>query len=157
MAISAKIDIAMNTTSNGINTESSQASQADSPTAASTTTSAGVKQQIAVTRVPTIPNCRRCFFVMNHAIVCMLALLAVAVAGCATPSRKHTPDDPDNITVHCNKSTLRWNACYEAAADLCGEQGYQIVSDGSGEMPEVSVNSYEVPVIGESMVIRCNQ
>jgi hypothetical protein len=155
MAISAKTDTAMNTTSNGINTGSSQASQAESPTAASTTTSAGVKQQIAVTRVPTIPNRSKCFFVMNHAIVCMLALLAVA--GCATPSRKHTPDDPDNITVHCNKSTLRWNACYEAAADLCGEKGYQIVSDASGEMPEVSVNSYEVPVIGESMVIRCNQ
>jgi hypothetical protein len=83
--------------------------------------------------------------------------MAVVIAGCGAPSNKHTPDDPDHITVHCNKSTLRWNACYEAAANACGEKGYQIVEDASGEMPVITTNIYEVPVIGQSMVIRCNQ
>jgi hypothetical protein len=94
---------------------------------------------------------------MNHSIVYGLPLLAAMVAGCGAPSSKHTPADPDSITVHCNKSTLRWNACYDAAANLCGGKGYRIVSDGSGGMPTVTTNAYEVPVIGDSMVIRCNQ
>lgn len=59
--------------------------------------------------------------------------------------------------MHCNKSSLRWNTCYEAAANLCGEKGYRIVSDGDGEMPSVTTNANEVPVIGGSLVIRCNQ
>ena len=56
MPISANAVMAMNTTSNGIRSESSQANQADSPAAASSRTSAGVKPQIAVIIVPAIPN-----------------------------------------------------------------------------------------------------
>lgn len=59
--------------------------------------------------------------------------------------------------MHCNQSALRWNACYEKAADLCGEKGYRIVSDDDSAMPAATTNIYEVPVIGDSIVIRCNQ
>ena len=147
----------MNTTSKGIRTESSQTSQADSPRTESDTTRAGVKQQMAVTMVPAMPNWRSRFFVMNHSPVLLTVFLAALLAACGAPSAKNTPNDPDSITLHCNKSSLRWNACYEAAANLCGEKGYQIVSEASGGMPVVTTNSYEVPVIGESLVIRCNQ
>ena len=59
--------------------------------------------------------------------------------------------------MHCNKSTLRWDACYEVAASVCGDKGYQIVSEDDSEMPKATTNANEVPIIGGSMVIRCNQ
>jgi len=147
----------MNTTSNGNNNESNQVSQAAKPTPASNMTSAGVKQQIAVRIVPAIPNCRRCLVFMNHRIASLLLLAAAALAGCSTDSKKHTPQVPGAVTVHCNKSSLRWDACYEAAADLCGAKGYQIISGGDRDTPSVTTNAYEVPVIGDAMMIRCNQ
>ena len=82
---------------------------------------------------------------------------ALVLAGCGSASDKHTPDDSGSFTVHCDKSTLRWNSCYEKAARLCGENGYQIVSENDNAMPAATTNIYEVPVIGGSMVIRCNE
>ncbi len=91
---------------------------------------------------------------MNHRILCTALLVSAVSAGCGSVQ---TPDEPGSFTVHCNKSDLRWNACYETAANLCGESGYQIVSEDGGTLPVVTANSNEVPVIGGSMVIRCNQ
>ena len=144
--------IAMKTTSNGIRTESSQASQADSPTVVSRTTSSGVKQQTAVTTVPMIPRARRFFLRMAHPVVCFPLL----VAACSSGAPKYTPDETGSFTVHCNRSSLRWNACYETAERVCGEKGYQVVSEDSDGVPATTTNIYEVPVIGGSMVIRCN-
>jgi hypothetical protein len=94
---------------------------------------------------------------VNHCIASIILLSAAALAGCDTDAKKHTPEVQGAVTVHCNTSSLRWNACYETAAELCGSKGYQIVGGGDGEMPSVTTNAYEVPVIGEAMVIRCNQ
>jgi hypothetical protein len=87
-----------------------------------------------------------------------LALLSAAVvAGCGAPSGKYTSDETGAVTVRCNNSSLRWNACYETAANLCGQKGYQIVSSSDNGMPSVTTDAYGVPVIGEPLVIRCNQ
>ena len=98
----------------------------------------------------------RCFFVITYRLLYASLLLAIVVAGCSPTSDKHTPDDSGNFTVHCNKSSLRWNECYDKAARLCGENGYQIVSEDDSAIPTATTNIYEVPVIGGSMVIRCN-
>ena len=146
----------MNTTSKGINRESSHTNQADRPMPANSMTSAGVKQQIAVTTVPTMPNRRRCFFVMTRRPVYAPLLLVTVLLGCgATPSRPGA-DDSGAFTVHCNQSSLRWNECYDRAARLCGENGYQIVSEDDSAMPVITSNIYEVPIIGGSMTVRCN-
>ena len=84
-------------------------------------------------------------------------LLAVVVTGCGASPNEHSPDDPDSVKVYCNKSSLRWNACYEMAANVCGGKGYQIVGEDDGAMPTVTANTNEVPVIGGSLVIRCNK
>ncbi len=94
---------------------------------------------------------------MTRRSVCVPLLLAAALVGCSATSSKDTPDDSGSFTVHCNKSSLRWNACYNKAARLCGENGYQIVSEDDSTMPTTTTSIYEVPVIGGSMVIRCNQ
>lgn len=84
-------------------------------------------------------------------------LLAVAIAGCGATPNKHAADDPDTIKLHCNKSSLRWNACYDMAAGVCGEKGYQIVGEDDSAMPTTTANANEVAVIGGSLVIRCNK
>ena len=88
----------------------------------------------------------------------LLALaLNLALAGCGGSSNEYTRDDSGAFVLYCDQSDLRWNACYDKAARLCGENGYQIVSEPEGGTPTATVNIYEVPVIGDSMVIRCNQ
>jgi hypothetical protein len=52
---------------------------------------------------------------------------------------------------------LRWNACYQAADRVCGEKGYQIVNENHDGMPATTTDVYDVPVIGGSIVIRCNR
>ena len=81
----------------------------------------------------------------------------LASAGCGSSSNDYTRDDSGAFVVHCDQSDLRWNACYDKAARLCGEAGYQIVRGPEGGAPSATTNIYEVPVIGDSMVIRCNQ
>ena len=94
---------------------------------------------------------------MTRRLVYAPLLLAAALVGCSATSSNHTPDGSGSFTVHCNKSSLRWNECYNKAARLCGETGYQIVSEDNSTMPTATTSIYEVPVIGGSMVIRCNQ
>ena len=94
---------------------------------------------------------------MTRYIESTLLLSAVVIAGCSAGAGKPVIDETGAITVHCNTSSLRWNACYEAAANVCGQRGYQIVHDGEASMPTVTTNAMDVPAIGDSMVIRCNQ
>lgn len=155
--MAANTVIATNTTSSGMSTPSSHASQADRPTAPRSTTNAGVKQQMPVTTVPTMPNLRRLFLCMIGRALRTPLLLAVVLTGCGGSSNEYTRDDSGAFVLHCDQSELRWNACYDKAARLCGENGYQIVSEPDGGMPKATTNIYEVPVIGDSMVIRCNQ
>jgi hypothetical protein len=149
--MAAKAVIATNTTNSGMSTASIHASQAERPTAPRSTTSAGVKQQTAVTTVPATPSFRR-FFLFTVG-----APLLLALTGCGGSSKEYTRDESGAFVLYCDQSELRWNACYEKAARLCGENGYQIVSEPDGGAPTATTNIYEVPVIGDSMVIRCNQ
>ena len=153
MPMNANTVMAMKTTSNGIRTGSSQASQADKPTEVSKATRAGVKQQIPVMTVPAIPSLRR----FLRCMTCSLVYAPLLLGACSSGSSKYTPDESGSFTVYCDQSSLRWNSCYETAERLCGEKGYQIVSDDSGGIPATTTNIYEVPVIGGSMVIRCNE
>jgi hypothetical protein len=93
---------------------------------------------------------------MSRRYIYALSLLAAVMSGCSPPPGKRAPDDAGSVRVHCNKSSLRWDACYEMAANVCGEKGYQIVSDDDNTMPTATTNVNEVPVIGGSLVIRCN-
>ena len=84
-----------------------------------------------------------------------IALLAL-LGACAAPQKTTAPGGANTFTLHCNQSSLRWDACYQKAARVCGERGYQVVSDASGGIPSTTTNVFEVPVIGGEMVIRCN-
>ena len=94
---------------------------------------------------------------MNHHGIYAPLIVLATLAGCGATPNKHTPDDPDSIKIHCNQSTLRWDACYDMAANVCGKKGYQIVAEDDSAMPTTTANANEVAVIGGSLVIRCNQ
>lgn len=151
MLASAKAVTARNTMSRGISTGSSQATHAESPAAPSSNTSAGVKQQIAVMTLPTMPIPSSFF-----ARILAPALVAIAVLACSASPSQYTRSEPGAFVVRCDQSDLRWNACYDKASRLCGEAGYSIVREPDGGAPDTTVNIHEVPVIGDSMVIRCN-
>jgi len=86
----------------------------------------------------------------------MLPLLAVVLTACGAPQDAATPDARGAFNLHCNQSELRWNACYQKAARVCGERGYQVVSDERSALPSGATDIFEVPIIGGAMVIRCN-
>lgn len=84
-------------------------------------------------------------------------LAIVVLSGCGSSRSQVTRDDTGAFVIHCDQSDLRWNACYDKAARLCGPNGYQIVSGPEGGAPTATTNIYEVPVIGDRIVVRCNQ
>ena len=94
---------------------------------------------------------------MAHRLVYTPLLLTAVLVACSATSSDYVSKGSGNFTVHCNQSSLRWNECYDRAARLCGENGYQIVSEDDSAMPVITTNIYEVPIIGGSMMIRCNQ
>ncbi len=94
---------------------------------------------------------------MSRRILYATLMMSAALTGCSSIADKRSPDDTGSVTVHCNSSDVRWNACYDQAANVCGEKGYQIVDEGDSAFPTATTNIFDVPVIGGSMVIRCNR
>lgn len=116
----------------------------------------GVKQPTSDASIAAMSNPRSMLAPMAR-FVLVLPVAMLTLVGCASSTNHYTHDESGAFVLHCNQSDLRWNACYDKAARLCGEEGYQIVSGPEGGAPAATTNIHEVPVIGERIVVRCNQ
>lgn len=75
-----------------------------------------------------------------------IAFLAL-LTGCATSTAMYTPDGRQGYAISCGGEYVwnadSWQACYEKASQLCGEQGYDIYSRDqelvSGEQREMLI------------------
>lgn len=83
-------------------------------------------------------------------------VLAALLVACAASQEPSTPEAAGTFTLHCNQSSLRWDACYQKAARLCGDRGYRVIREASSAVPIGTTDSLDVPAIGGAMVIRCN-
>lgn len=71
---------------------------------------------------------------------------ALTLAGCAATSDPvRTPSGAAGFALDCTNSST-WQACYEKASELCGDRGYQVVTQDS------DVEGYLIPVYGGGVV-----
>lgn len=61
---------------------------------------------------------------MNKLVIIIGALL---LNGCATSTETYLPDGRLGYSINCSGAALSMNLCYEKAADICKNKGYDIV------------------------------
>ena len=57
----------------------------------------------------------------------VLSIISMAI-GCATPKNIHTADGEKGHKIDCSGTMQSWDDCREDAGDICGKEGYGIVS-----------------------------
>lgn len=62
-----------------------------------------------------------------------LALVALALTGCASSTQIYTPSGEQGQALNCSGLARSWNDCLSRAGDLCGAKGYAVV-ERNGEL-----------------------
>lgn len=58
-----------------------------------------------------------------------VALCAVLLGGCTSSRQTHLESGEVGYSIRCSNFASRsWNSCYVAAGDICGHNGYEVVS-----------------------------
>ena len=94
---------------------------------------------------------------MMRSVLC-LAVFLVALSGCATSSKTHTPDGKVGHSITCSGTALTWGSCYEKAGAICGANGYVILAGGAEQGAVVSGSQYGMfgsSVMSRSMLVQC--
>ncbi|HJY05076.1 MAG TPA: hypothetical protein VJ323_02105 [Bryobacteraceae bacterium] len=89
-----------------------------------------------------------------------MALLALALAGCATGKAITLPDGRQGYSIRCDGSALSWEQCYVKASEMCQAKGYDIVAKDGDSSPVITGNQYGVyggAVVHRSLMIACKQ
>jgi hypothetical protein len=88
----------------------------------------------------------------------VLAVLAVvsALVGCATASKTYTPDGRQGYVIDCSGQALNWGKCYEKAGDLCGNTGYDILTQ-TGDQGATVAGIYGASVITRNLIVACKK
>jgi len=77
-----------------------------------------------------IIRCELSGMVMHTSKVVIMACAALAnivVLGCATVHDTYAPDGRKAYTLNCSGFARGWDKCFEAAGNLCGAAGYNVV------------------------------
>lgn len=88
----------------------------------------------------------------------IILIFAFYLASCATSKITHLSDGSEGHSINCSGTALSWGQCYEKAGELCGTNGYEIVSQSGDQGATVVANQYGLyggSVINRSMLIKC--
>ncbi len=61
----------------------------------------------------------------------MRLLPILLLAGCANTSQVYTADGQTGHALNCSGLARSWNACFEAAGQICKERGYNVLSSSA--------------------------
>ncbi len=89
----------------------------------------------------------------------VLSVLAIvsALVGCATASKTYTPDGRQGYVIDCSGQALNWGKCYEKVGDLCGNTGYDILTQTGDQGATVGAGSTARPSSRRNLVIACKK
>ena len=89
----------------------------------------------------------------------VVLLTILIVGGCATASRTYLPSGAEGHSITCSGSVLTWGHCYEKAGELCGQRGYEVITQ-SGEQGAVAAagqfGAFGGSTFIRNMLIKCN-
>jgi hypothetical protein len=92
---------------------------------------------------------------MNERTTRAAALVAaLMLTGCATSDPVRLPSGAAGFALDCTNSTT-WQGCHEKARELCGEGGYQIVTQDAG-VEGFIINGTGGTYSTREMMIACN-
>lgn len=87
----------------------------------------------------------------------MAAVLLVTLGGCATVNETITKDGDEALSIDCSGQALKWQHCYEKAAQSC-PGGYEVVGKKgrADAAPDDRVLGMEPgDYAGRSLVVTC--
>lgn len=99
----------------------------------------------------------------SQGVVCMKRLivpigLILFLGACAVASTLYLPNGSQGYSINCSGAALTWGACYQKASELCGSQGYQIVSADGQNGAMIGGNPsgfFGTTVMDRNMLISC--
>lgn len=86
-------------------------------------------------------------------------VLVLIVAGCAVSKETYLADGTAGHSIDCSGSALTWGDCYEKAGDLCGANGYDVITrDGEdgASLAATGGTVYGSSLMKRSMLVRCS-
>ncbi len=95
---------------------------------------------------------------MKHLTVAVVA--ALALSSCATAKKTYTSDGREGYTITCSGQALSWGECYQKAGEICGNKGYDTLSQSGDQGSTVVANQFGLyggAVITRSLVVACKQ
>lgn len=72
---------------------------------------------------------------MKH--ILSLAVL-ILLTSCASTSETYSSDGSKAHTINCSGTARNWGMCYETAGNICGANGYEVLS--KDENPSSAIN-----------------
>jgi hypothetical protein len=79
---------------------------------------------------------------------------AISVAGCSSVKSISLPDGRSGFLIQCGGTMNSWATCVEKVSEICGSQGYEIVSKNEEEGIANLMGSV-TPTIARDMIAIC--
>ena len=90
--------------------------------------------------------------------VATIAIVVVVLAGCASASQTYTADGRVGHSLNCSGAARNWGMCEEKAGELCGANGYEVLST-TGDKGVIATagsgNFFAGTTISRTMLISC--
>ncbi|TRX75057.1 hypothetical protein [Pseudomonas mangiferae] len=87
-----------------------------------------------------------------------LLCLALLMTGCASVTDTTLPNGRAAVDIDCSGQALKWDTCYEKAAEVCPTRGYRVLGtkgEPDAEPSEAPLGIEPGKFASRSMVITC--
>ena len=82
------------------------------------------------------------------------------LTACASSTEVYTPTGERGYSLNCSGTARSWGMCYEKAGEICGRQGYTVLSKDGGRSTVITgdANGFSSsPRIGRYLLIQCKR
>ena len=86
-------------------------------------------------------------------------VVTIFVSGCVTSTPTYDASGKAAHVIKCGGLLMGWGTCYAKAGEICGSNGYTVVSKDSSDRTSISVTSGDAfgsKTESRSLVITCN-
>lgn len=94
----------------------------------------------------------------SSVVIACATLATFVISGCATVHDTYAPDGKKAYTLNCSGLARGWDKCFEAAGNLCGAAGYNVVDrsdEGAVAVGGGSSGFFGAKTNERAMVIEC--
>jgi hypothetical protein len=89
-----------------------------------------------------------------------LLITVLLISGCASVQQTYAPDGRKAYALNCSGLARGWDKCQQAAGEICGSAGYDVVDRASEDLATVSGDEFSfggAKTQERSMLIACKR